>query len=154
MKAIEIQPPNEIIENGFIKIFLGGSIEQGKAIDWQKEIMETLKDESIIFMNPRRSDWNSDWKQSIDNPQFNEQVTWELKSLEQADFIVMFIDPTTLSPITLMEIGLHARSGKMVVCCAEGFWRKGNVDILGHIYGYPVVTTLEEVIQAVKEKLQ
>lgn len=149
MKAVQIQPPNRVP----IRVFLGGSIEMGKAIDWQKQIIETLKDEPIVFLNPRRDDWDSSWEQKITNPQFFEQVTWELKSLEQSDFIVMFIDPTTLSPITLMEIGLHARSGKMVVCCPEGFWRKGNVDVVGHVYGYPVVDTLEEVIQAIKDRV-
>lgn len=149
MKAVQIQPPNRVP----IRVFLGGSIEMGKAIDWQKEIIETLKDEPIIFLNPRRTDWDSSWEQKITNPQFFEQVTWELKSLEQSDFIVMFIDPATLSPITLMEIGLHAKSGKMIVCCPEGFWRKGNVDVVGHVYGYPVVETLEEVITAIKERV-
>lgn len=149
MKAIQIQPSNRVP----IRIFLGGSIEMGKAIDWQSQIIETLKDEPIIFLNPRRTDWDSSWEQKITNPQFFEQVTWELKSLEQSDFIIMFIDPATTSPITLMEIGLHARSGKMVVCCPEGFYRKGNVDIVGHVYGYPIVETLEEIITAIKEKL-
>ena len=150
MKAIEIQSPNKIP----IKVFLGGSIEMGKAIDWQKKIIKELEDEPIIFMNPRRTDWDSSWVQSIDNPQFKEQVTWELKSLEQADYIVMFIDTLTLSPITLMEIGLHARSGKMIVCCADGFWRKGNVDVVGSFYGYPVVTSLDEVVKSIRDKLQ
>ncbi len=149
MKAIQVQPPNRVP----IRVFLGGSIEMGKAIDWQKSIIKELEDEAIIFMNPRRDDWDASWKQDIINPRFVEQVTWELKSLEQADFIVMFIDPLTLSPITLMEIGLHAKSGKMVVCCAEGFWRKGNVDVVGQVYGYPVVTTIADLVEAIRERL-
>jgi hypothetical protein len=149
MKAVQIQPPNRVP----IRVFLGGSIEMGKAIDWQNQIIETLKDEPIIFLNPRRTDWDSSWEQKITNHQFFEQVTWELNSLEQSDFIIMFIDPATLSPITLMEIGLHARSGKMIVCCPEGFWRKGNVDVVGHVYGYPIVTTLEEIIEAIRKQL-
>lgn len=149
MKAVQIQPPNRVP----IRVFLGGSIEMGKAIDWQTQIIETLKDEPIIFLNPRRTDWDSSWEQKITNPQFFEQVTWELKSLEQSDFIIMFIDPATTSPITLMEIGLHARSGKMIVCCPEGFYRKGNVDIVGQVYGYPVVETLDEIITAIKDRV-
>lgn len=149
MKAMQIQPPNQVP----IRVFLGGSIEMGKAIDWQKQIIETLKDEPIIFLNPKRDNWDSSWEQKITNPEFFEQVTWELQSLEQSDFIVMFIDPATKSPITLMEIGLHARSGKMIVCCPEGFYRKGNVDIVGHVYGYPVVTELDELVEAIKERL-
>jgi hypothetical protein len=150
MKAIEIQAPNKIPLTNKEKVFLGGSIEQGKAIKWQKQIITTLKDEEIMFLNPRRDNWDSSLVQSIDNPEFCEQVDWELKALELSDLIVMFIDPNTLSPISLMEIGLHARSGKMIVCCPEGFWRKGNVDIVGQTYGYPVVTTIDELIEAIK----
>lgn len=148
-KAIEVQAPNKIP----IRVFLGGSIEMGKAIDWQKQLIETLHDQPIIFLNPRRADWDASWVQSIDNPEFKTQVVWELGSLEMADFIVMVIDPATLSPITLLEIGLHARSGKMIVCCPDGFWRKGNVDVVGEVYGYTVVTSIEEVIEAIREKL-
>jgi len=130
--AIEIQAPNEIptflIERS--KIFLGGSIEMGKAIDWQRDLIERLKDEFIIFLNPRRSDWDSSWTQEITNPQFKEQVDWELNGLETADIIVMVFDPNTMSPISLLELGLYASSKKMVVICPEGFWRKGNVDIV------------------------
>jgi len=152
-KAIEIQAPNQVPLTHGLYVFLGGSIEMGKAIEWQKEVIETLKDENIVFLNPRRDDWNSEWTQTITDPNFNEQVTWELKRLEESDFIVMVIDPNTISPITLLEIGLHARSGKMIVCCPDGFFRKGNVDVTGHFYGYPVVETLEEVIEAIREKL-
>lgn len=150
MKAIEIQPPNKIP----LRIFLGGSIEMGKAIKWQDQIIDAFSNESIIFMNPRRDDWDPTWVQSIENTNFFGQVNWELDSLEMADYIVMFIDPNTLSPITLMEIGLHAKSGKMIVCCPRGFWRKGNVDVVGLKYGYPVVTTIEELIEAIKQRLK
>lgn len=152
-KAIEIQSPNKIPLTRKLKVFLGGSIEMGKAINWQKQIVTKLAEEPIIFLNPRRDDWDSTWVQSIENPQFSEQVHWELKGLALSDFIVMVIDPNTLSPITLMEIGLYAKSGKMIVCCPDGFWRKGNVDILGEVCGYPVVTTIEEVIEAIIEEL-
>lgn len=152
-KAVEIQPPFNIPLTRKFKVFLGGSIEMGKAVEWQKKIIEELKDEEIILLNPRRDDWDSSWKQEITDPQFFEQVTWELKGLEMADYIVMFLDPNTLSPITLMEIGLHAKSGKMIVCCPDGFWKKGNVDVVGHVYDYPVVTTIEEIIESIREEL-
>jgi hypothetical protein len=40
-------------------------------------------------------------------------------------------DPKGMAPITLLELGLFAQSDKkIVVCCPDGYWRKGNVDIL------------------------
>ena len=35
----------------------------------------------------------------------------------------------------MLELGLHARSGKVVLFCPEGFWRKGNVDLTAAAYG-------------------
>ena len=63
--------------------------------------------------------------------------------MEDATHIVMYFDPTTKSPISLLELGLHASSGKLTVCCPEGFWRKGNVDIVCKRYGVPMVKSLE-----------
>lgn len=111
-------------------LFLAGSIENGKARDWQAEATELAVKDGWTILNPRRTDWNWAWEQSIHNPKFKQQVDWELDSLHAADAILMYYDPNTKGPISLMETGLFARSGKMVVVCPEGFWRKGNVDIL------------------------
>ena len=145
---IEIQPPNEIKKiDGYATIFLGGSIEMGKAIDFQRMVIDSVGNKPYIFYNPRRSDWGSSWVQSKDNPNFRGQVEWELNALEEADVILMYFDPNTKSPISLMELGLFASSGKMIVCCPEGFWRKGNVDIVCEKYGIKQVDTLEDLIQ-------
>lgn len=152
--AIEIQAPNEIPNvKTNTKIFLGGSIEMGKAIDWQRELIERLKDEMITFLNPRRSDWDSSWTQEITNPQFKEQVEWELDGLDMADIIVMVFDPNTKSPISLLELGLHASSEKMVVICPEGFWRKGNVDIVCNRHEIKQVKDIDELVKYIYEKL-
>ncbi len=56
----------------------------------------------------------------------------------------MYFDPNTKSPISLLELGLYAASDKLTVCCPEGFWRKGNVDIVCERYGVEQVDTIEE----------
>jgi len=151
-KAIEIQSPNEFkTKDGYISVFLGGSIELGKAVDWQKEVIKALKDKQIIFLNPRRNDWDSSWEQKITNPEFKLQVTWELTALEFSDIIVMYFDPNTKSPISLLELGLHAKSRKLIVCCPEGFWRKGNVDIVCEKYGITQVESVDQLIKTLDE---
>ena len=140
-----IKPPHGIgrdTTNDNWSIFLAGSIEMGKAEDWQTRITNTLKEIvpdklDVVIFNPRRDDWDSSWEQNIDNPQFYEQVTWELTALEKADVIIMYFAPGTKSPISLLELGLHAYSKKILVCCPKGFWRKGNVDIVCEQYGIP-----------------
>jgi hypothetical protein len=151
-KSIEIQAPNELItKNGYISVFLGGSIEMGKAEDWQKILIKALSDKQIIFLNPRRNDWDSTWEQKITNPEFKLQVTWELTALEFSDIIVMYFDPNTKSPISLLELGLHAKSKKLIVFCPEGFWRKGNVDIVCEKYGITQVDSVDELIKTLEK---
>jgi len=103
--------------------------------------------ENVCLLNPRRIDWDASWKQEKRNPQFNEQVSWELAGLEQADVIVCYLAPGTKSPVSMLELGLFARSGKLVVCCPEGFWRKGNIDIVCEKYGVRQVGSLTEMVR-------
>ena len=136
----------EEIDKNVKSIFLAGSIEMDKAVNWQKKC-ETLLLEKYIIFNPRRDSWDASWKQSIDNPQFKEQVTWELNALEKADIIIMFFAAKTKSPISLLELGLFAQSGKLKVVVEEEFWRKGNVDIVCERYNIRQFKSLEELTE-------
>jgi hypothetical protein len=136
------------------RIFLAGSIEMGKAVDWQAQFTESMREVNALILNPRRDDWDSSWVQSIDNPQFHQQVRWELQGMEAADIIPMFFAPSTQSPITLMELGLQATSKKLIVCCPEGFWRKGNVDIVCKKYHIEQAASVEELIQKTYKRIE
>eukprot|EP00494_Astrolonche_serrata_P017618 UN17804 len=98
-----LKPPTPLsTTRNSIKIFLAGSIEQGKAEDWQTKIQNELKGHSnITIYNPRRDNWDSSWKQSIDNKNFYEQVTWELEALDSSDIIILYLQLGTQSPISL-----------------------------------------------------
>lgn len=136
-------------------VFLAGSIEMGRAEDWQQGLAKRLLaiDPSLVVANPRRLNWDASWVQSIDNPPFNEQVNWELDHIEQADLVVFHFQPGTQSPITLLELGKHlARPNaahSTLVSCPEGFWRKGNVDIVCQRAGVrPPFLSLEDLTVA------
>ncbi len=126
------------------KLFLAGSISMGEAEDWQAKVTRKLEPWNITVLNPRRDDFDPNAEQSIDDDYFRGQVEWELAALEVADAILLYFVPDTKSPISLLELGLFARSGKLVVCCPKGFWRKGNVDIVCARYGVEVANTVEE----------
>ena len=134
-------------------VFLAGSIEQDKAERWQDKVIQALSDLDITIFNPRRAAWDASWVQEKSNPQFNEQVNWELQALELATHIFMYIDPNTKAPITLLELGLHAQSGKVMVCCPKGYWRKGNVDIVCDRFKIPQAESLNDLIQRSTVKL-
>jgi len=145
-----IYPPNLIPTKGNT-IFLAGSIEQDHAENWQENLLKHIDNEDVIILNPRRKDWDQTWKEEIENPQFFEQVEWELKGQERADLIVMYFDPKTQSPISLLELGLFAQTKKMLVCCPKGYWKKGNVDFVCRRYNIPQVDNLYNLIDSIKE---
>lgn len=141
-----IKPDNETLSpsDDTISIFLGGTIQMGNSEDWQTEIYNRLKDidetigffDNIDLFNPRRDSWDSSWVQEQSNPQFNGQVNWELDNIEDSNIIFFNILPESKSPITLMEIGLcKDKCASVIVCCPDGFYRKGNVDVVCSRYG-------------------
>ena len=144
-------PPNPInIGKKYEKtVFLAGSIDMGNAEDWQNQLIDMLKDWNGLILNPRRPDWDSSWKQEITHPLFHEQVSWELEGLEKSDLIVYYFAPKSKAPVTMLELGLHARSGKAIVCCPEGFWRKGNIDIVCERYQIPKTDNLAGLVDAI-----
>lgn len=147
-----IKAPKSInsADQNILSVFLSGSIEMEKAMPWQKQLEDEFANkEGIVLYNPRRESWDSSWVQDINNAQFKEQVAWELNAMEAADLIIMYFAPETQAPVTLLELGLFARSEKLIVCCPEGFWRKGNVDIVCDKYGVQQVNTIEEMVQAI-----
>lgn len=152
--ATILKPPSPI-PDGF-SVFLAGSIELGSAKNWQTFLEEKLSAMDILIFNPRRDHWDASWLQSKTDPKFREQVEWELEAMERASIIAMYFEPSTKSPISLLELGLFVRSGKMVLCCPEGFWRKGNVDIVCEKYGVKQVASLmdlaEYVVRLTKER--
>jgi hypothetical protein len=131
-------------------VFLAGSIEMDKAIDWQKQCEQALTESYNVF-NPRRTSWDATWKQEISNPNFKEQVVWELESMEAADYIIMFFAEGTKSPISLLEFGLYAKSNKLLVVCESNFWRKGNVDVVCEKYEVQQFQNLNEVLGYLKK---
>lgn len=149
----EIRPPAPLdLDPGTSSVFLAGSIEMGAAIEWQAQVTDALRDLDIIVLNPRREAWDATWPQSIDFAPFREQVEWELEAQEKADLLVFYFAPDTKAPITLLELGLAARR-RAIVCCPDGYWRKGNVDVVCRRYGIAQVSSLEALIERSREEL-
>lgn len=131
------------------KVFLAGSIEMGEAEDWQAYATEKLGQvimRDIEVFNPRRDAWNPDWKQEFENAEFNQQVNWELNNLDRADLIIMNLLPGTKSPISLLELGLYAKSGKVMVVCPKEFWRSGNVQVVCDRFNIPLYENLDDLL--------
>lgn len=151
-----IYPPEKFQNDeptGIKTVFLAGTIDMGNSEDWQQTIIDECSHQNIVFYNPRRKNWNKDWEQTMGDNPFTEQVEWELDSLEQADLILMYLAPGSKSPISMLELGLFSNSEKMVVCCPDGFWRKGNIDIVCRRYSIKRVKELKDFQKEIQNLL-
>lgn len=143
--------PEQIKINKLIpSIFLAGTIDMGNSLDWQQEVELHFSNEIVDIYNPRRNGWDSSWKQKFDSPEFFQQVMWEKDALRKANIIIMNFLPDSQSPITLLEFGLWASSGKLLVCCPDKFWRSGNVQIECNDHDIPMFKTLDELLKTIK----
>ena len=83
-----------------------------------------------------------------------ELLQWELEGQERATIIVMYFDPKGKAPITLLELGLHAKDDKLVICCPEGYWRRGNVEMIADRYDHPLVDNYDDMMEHLKDELR
>lgn len=150
MSNLIFKPPMNISKRDVNKkhIFLAGSIGGNASLtvlcnDWQSDMTTFFTTLDFGIFNPRRDDWDSSWVQSFDNPQFYQQVNWELDALEKAEIVLLNLEPETLSPISLLELGRFSTK-KIFVICPEGFWRKGNIDIFCNRYNIPLFDNFDD----------
>ena len=134
----------DLDEAVYQKIFLAGTIDMGKSVDWQKATCDwfrALPEGRYLLFNPRR-----DKGLSGEMSDFEHQVNWELEHLEKADLIIMNILASSKSPITLLEMGLFMRSGKWRLICEPGFYRYDNVRLTCARYGVPLYQNMDDFL--------
>lgn len=152
-RPVHLKPPkhNTKAITADKSVFLAGSIEMGAAKEWQVPTANVFNKAGISVFNPRRDDWDSSWEQDISNENFKNQVEWEISHMDLADVIFFYFDPETKSPITLMELGLHAENKVSIVCCPKGYWRRGNIQVLCNWYNIPL---FEDIDLAIEETIK
>lgn len=117
-----------------ITIFLAGTIEMGKGKKWHAEVASQIyhvlsakiKDNKqmpqLEFYNPRRT---KNFTSEMEAP----QIKWEQERLMNVDYIFMYLQPDTKSPISLLEFGEFISSGRLYVSCDPSFYRYRNLEI-------------------------
>ena len=134
-------------------VFLAGSIEMGRAEDWQTEITRALDDLDVLVLNPRRDEWDSSWRQEADDPQFRAQVEWELEAQERASLIAMYFAPSTPGPGDAAGAGPvrpHRQADRLL---SRGLLAKGNVDLVCRRHGIATVPSLSDLAAHVRRVL-
>ena len=78
--SLTITSPNPLpAADGRPRVFLAGSIDNGRASNWQAEVSAALANAGVVLLNPRRADWNPAWQADAEEPG-SEEHTSELQS--------------------------------------------------------------------------
>ncbi|WP_075342718.1 nucleoside 2-deoxyribosyltransferase domain-containing protein [Tenacibaculum agarivorans] len=125
-----------IKEEGYQYYFLAGSIDYTTAKPWRFSIIQK-NTRKIHFLDPT----NTKHDQLTDKAMKN-HILWELNALEFADKIILNLLPEATSPISLVELGLYAKSEKLIVICPDSFYKSRYVHVLCEKYDVPLYKNL------------
>ena len=119
---VYVEAPNTVMSDKK-SIFLAGGISG--CPDWQKELIEKIKDLDVILYNPRRKNF------PIKDPSATqEQVKWEFDSFRKSSMISFWFCKETMCPIVLYELGAWSMTPIPIVIGIEpGYERKQDVEI-------------------------
>lgn len=149
-----IYAPSADVPTGVKSIFLAGTTAKVDTGDWRETLSSSLSDVPVTLYNPYRADWDSSWREDVDFAPYREQVEWELEKQDKADIVIIYFHPATQAPISLLEFGLCARApGKAIVCCPEGYWKRGNVQLVAKRYGVETVDSVDGLKEAILKRL-
>jgi hypothetical protein len=138
----EYMPPSSRVGEP-LSIFLAGAIDMGSAVNWQADVAQQLANDNYIVFNPRR--------EHFDETTLDEQIAWELRHLEMADIVFLWLPKDAKAPISLFEAGLYWRSGKLLIGAEEGFYRRRNLELTSERYSLPIYATLDAMIEALQD---
>lgn len=130
-RAQIILAPSRSLITGESSVFLAGTTTKSSNVDWRQTLTEAVSHLPITVLNPLRLDWDHTWGPE----QISAQVEWELDMQERADIVVVYFGPETDAPISLLELGLSARSGKAIVACHQEYSKIVNVEIVCRRFG-------------------
>lgn len=148
-----IYAPSDELPRHQATIFLAGTTTNVDAADWRETVSSSLSTLPVTIYNPCRPDWDSTWREEADFAPFRQQVDWELTKQEEARVVVVYFHPATQAPVSLLELGISLRAPhKVVVVCPEGYWKRGNVQIVCERYGVRMVENLEGLRDAIVKK--
>jgi len=130
-------------------VFLAGTIDNGDSLNWQDKVIIELINlgvKNLEIYNPRREHWNNNHSKE----EIEKQIKWEQDHLDSADVIAMVLLDDSKSPISLLELGLYARTNKVIVFCTPKFYRWDNVRLTCEKYNITLIQDTHPTIIANK----
>ncbi|KAK4039635.1 hypothetical protein C8A01DRAFT_36418 [Parachaetomium inaequale] len=153
-KAQIIQAPSRPLITGVKSVFLAGTTTPTPGPDWRETLTDALSHLPITVFNPLRADWDSSWREDVTFAPFRDQVDWELDMQEGADVVVVYFGPGTDAPISLLELGLCAKSDKAIVVCHRDYRKRGNVQVVCRRLGVEFLDAGDDWVGRVIERVE
>lgn len=122
-------------------IFLAGGMKK----PWREELVDKVKEMNldVIILDPT-TDWKEMGEETVENEKYVEQTNWEHDGLQRADIHIFHFDDTSLSPITLFELGMFVDRDS-IIYLEEDYEKKSYVDYIALRFGVPIVKSLKEL---------
>lgn len=139
---MEVQAPQYAVwPTSLPSVFVGGTIDNGKARNWQRDLVSSLRDRcpSVVCLNPRRDEW--------DGGDGARQVAWEMYMQRRSDYKVYWFEPKYLSPVTLAGVAMFGDKRTVVGCSADYAYRE-NLLKFQEVRGFKMVETWDEFVEA------
>ena len=129
-----------IIEKENKSIFLAGSIDCNMPSNWRRRAIAKLSHYDYLF-DPTNTNHDN-----LDDQEMKEHIGWELNALLIANKILLNFMANTLSPISLVELGLYVTTNKLIVVCPKEFYKSRYVYTLCKKYNTPFFYKIEEAL--------
>jgi len=131
--------------------FLAGGITGCE--EWQAKVVEALKDEPVLLINPRRANFPVEDKHAA-----FDQIKWEFSCLALADRILFWFAKEQIQPIVLYEFGrwLALSTKPLFVGVHPAYPRRQDVYIQGMLAysSLEISSSLDALIWRVKNNLR
>lgn len=152
-QAQVIRAPARPQQTHRLSIFLGGTASDTGEPDWREALNKGLADQAVTIFDPKRDDWDATWREDFSDTRWADQIQWELDMQDTADIIVVLFHGVTAAPVSLAEMGMASRTGKLIACALDGYCKKGYVEAVCRKFKAPFVRSEDELRRVVMERL-
>jgi hypothetical protein len=154
-----VQPPRCMRSGPDRSVILIGSEDNGEWKPWKDTIVSRLEDKTsdegfnLVVFDPERKEWETNWQHMTEGSRYKSQVRWELEHMEEVDVVVLYLGKGISSSMAMMELGLLARTNRLVLFCPDDEFGSKNVKIFCERYEVTRVEKLDALLAEVEGRL-
>lgn len=119
------------------RVYLSGAMT---GEDWQSKFTNELDSLRVDVFSPRYPS-----SHTVTPP--DGLFEWEIDHMSIANVIAFNFIPDEDCSSALIALGMYAKTDRIIVCCPDGFFKKGDIDALCNREDIPQVDSLDLLIK-------